>query len=68
MDSIIYFMSLIIFFAIVLRILRALHIEEKFEKMKLWEIKAAYFLLSLIAAHMLAEIMVKLSQLLNVLN
>lgn len=68
MDSIIYFMSLIIFFAIALRILKALHIEEKFEKMKLWEIKAAYFLLSLIAAHMLAEIMVKLSGLLNVLN
>ncbi len=68
MDSIIYFMSLIIFFAIVLRILKALHIEEKFEKMKLWEIKAAYFLLSLIAAHMLAEIMVKLSGLLNVWN
>jgi hypothetical protein len=61
-------MSLIIFFAIALRILKALHIEEKFEKMKLWEIKAAYFLLSLIAAHMLAEIMVKLSGLLNVLN
>jgi hypothetical protein len=68
MDSIIYFMSLIIFFAIVLRILKALHIEEKFEKMKLWEIKAAYFLLALIAAHMLAEIMVKLSGLLNVWN
>ncbi len=68
MDSFIYFMSLIIFFAIVLRILRALHIEEKFEKLKLWEIKAAYFLLSLIAAHMLAEIMVKLSGLLNVWN
>jgi hypothetical protein len=45
-----------------------LHIEEKFEKMKLWEIKAAYFLLALIAAHMLAEIMVKLSGLLNVWN
>jgi hypothetical protein len=68
MDSIIYFMSLIIFFAIVLRILKALHIEEKFEKMKLWEMKAAYFLLALIAAHMLAEIMVKLSGLLNVWN
>lgn len=68
MDSIVYFMSLILFFGIVLRILKALHIEEKFEKMKLWEIKAAYFLLSLIAAHMLAEIMVKLTQLLDVLN
>jgi len=65
MDGLIYFVSLVVFFAISLRILRALYIENKFEKMKLWEIKAAYFLLSLIAAHILAEIMVKVSQLLT---
>lgn len=63
MDELIYFTSLIIFFAVALRILRALHIENKFEKFKMWEIKAAYFLLSLIMAHMLAEVMVKWSQL-----
>jgi hypothetical protein len=63
MDEIIYFVSLTVFFAVNLRILKALHIEEKFEKMKLWEIKAAYFLLSLIGAHLLAEIMLKLSNL-----
>ncbi|MBN2268879.1 MAG: hypothetical protein JXC35_05560 [Acholeplasmataceae bacterium] len=44
-----------------------MHLENKFEKMKIWEIKAAYFLLSLISAHLLSEVMVKLSQLLNVL-
>jgi hypothetical protein len=65
MDQIIYFLSLIVFFGINMRILQALHIEDKFEKMKLWEIKAAYFLLALIAAHMLAEIMVRLSNLMT---
>jgi len=64
MDAVIYFVSLLIFFALSLRILKAIHLEDKFEKFKLWEIKAAYFLLSLIFAHLLAEVMVKLSQLL----
>ncbi len=64
MEEVIYFVSLVIFFAVSLRILQALHIENKFEKFKIWEIKAAYFLLALISAHLLAEIMVKLSQLL----
>jgi hypothetical protein len=63
MDIIIYFSSLIIFFALSLRILGALHIESKFEKMKIWEIKAAYFIISLVVGHMLAEIMVKFSEL-----
>jgi len=63
MDIIIYFSSLIIFFALSLRILQALHIEDKFEKMKIWEIKAAYFIISLVVGHMLAEIMVKFSEL-----
>lgn len=63
MEEIIYFSSLVIFFAITLRVLKALHIESKFEKMKIWEIKAAYFILSLVIGHMLAEIMLKLSSL-----
>jgi hypothetical protein len=63
MDLIIYFSSLIIFFALSLRILGALHIENKFEKMKIWEIKAAYFIISLVIGHMLAEVMVKFSEL-----
>ena len=63
MDQIIYVISLVIFFVIALRILRALHIENKFEKFQIWEIKAGYFLLALIIAHNLAEIMVRFSQL-----
>ncbi len=65
MDELIYFVSLTVFFALNLRILRAIHIENKFEKMKIWEIKAAYFLLALIGGHIMAEIMLKLSQLLT---
>lgn len=68
MDQIIYFTSLMISFAILLRILNALHIENKFEKMKIWEIKAAYFIVALIGAHMLAEIMVQVSSLFNFLG
>jgi hypothetical protein len=62
-DDFIYIVSLMTFFAISLRILKALHIEDKFEKMKIWEIKAAYFLLALITGHLLAEVMLKLSEL-----
>jgi hypothetical protein len=65
MDKLIYFTSLVIFFAIALRVLKALHIENKFEKMKIWEIKTAYFIGALIVGHILAEIMVKLSELFN---
>lgn len=64
MEEVIYFVSLIVFFAINLRILNALHIENKFEKFKLWEIKAAYFLIALVTSHLLAEVMVRISQLL----
>lgn len=63
MDELIYFTSLMVFFALSLRVLRALHIENKFEKFKLWEIKATYFLGALAIAHLLSEVMVKLSQL-----
>lgn len=65
MEELIYFTSLIIFFGINIRVLSALHIENKFEKMKIWEIKTAYFLVALILAHLLAEIMVRLSGLLT---
>ncbi len=64
-EDLIYFSSLLIFFAINLRILRALHIENKFEKMKIWEIRTAYFLIALVVAHLLAEIMVHVSGILN---
>lgn len=63
MEMIVYFTSLVIYFAIVVRVLRAIHFEDKFEKFKMWEIKTAYFLIALIAAHTLAEIMVRFSSL-----
>mgnify|MGYP000950202035 CR=1 FL=1 len=62
LQYIIYVTSVLIFFAINMRILSALHIEKKFEKMKLWEIRAAYFILSLVIAHLLAEMMLKISE------
>ena len=65
MEQVIYFISIVIYFMIALRILRALHIENKFEKFQIWEIKAGYFLFALIIAHNLAEIMVRFSQLLS---
>jgi hypothetical protein len=63
LETYIYFISFPIFFAIGLRVLMALHIENKFEKMKLWEIKTAYFLLALMIGHTLAEIMIRISEL-----
>ncbi|MGA0351203.1 MAG: hypothetical protein ACO3MF_00450 [Acholeplasmataceae bacterium] len=61
-EYIIYVSSVLVFFAINIRILRALHIENKFEKMKIWEIKAAYFIIALVIAHVLAEMMLKVSE------
>ena len=63
MEKYIYLVSLIVFFGISLRVLMALHIERKFEKMRVWEIKVAYFLGALILGHMLAEIVIKISNL-----
>lgn len=60
-DYIIYIASFLIFFFINLKILHALHIEQKFEKMKLWEIKAAYFIIALVIAHVLSEMMLKIT-------
>lgn len=60
-DYVIYMSSLLIFFFINLKILNALHIESKFEKMRLWEIKAAYFIVALLVAHVLSEMMLKIT-------
>lgn len=66
-DYIIYVSSICIVFYINLKILHALHIEKKFEKMKLWEIKAAYFIISLAVAHLIAEMLLKLTEILNLI-
>ena len=54
---------MLVFFFINLRILQALHIENKFEKMKLWEIKTAYFIISLVIAHVLSEMILRIASL-----
>ena len=66
-EYIIYVASLSVFFYINLRILSALHIEKKFEKMRLWEIKAAYFILSLVVAHLLADMMVRITKIIELI-
>lgn len=54
-----YFAFLIVFFAITFKVLRALHIETKFKKNHIWEIKVAYIIISLVVAHLLSEIILK---------
>jgi hypothetical protein len=66
-DYIIYVTAICIVFYINLKILHALHIEKKFEKMKLWEIKAAYFIVSLAVAHLIAEMLLKLTEIFNLI-
>lgn len=66
-DYIIYVTAICIVFYINLKILHALHIEKKFEKMKLWEIKAAYFIMSLAVAHLIAEMLLKLTEIFNLM-
>jgi hypothetical protein len=66
-DYIIYVTAICIVFYINLKILHALHIEKKFEKMRLWEIKAAYFIMSLAVAHLIAEMLLKLTEIFNLM-
>lgn len=54
-----YFASLIFFFAVAFKVLRALNLENAFKKNKVWEIQAAYILFSLVIAHILSEIVLK---------
>lgn len=64
-EYIIYIASMMIFFYINLRILQGLHIEKKFEKMRIWEIKAAYFIISLAVAHILSEMVLTITDIIN---
>lgn len=58
-DLVVYFILLIMFFTINFNILRALNFENIFKKNHIWQIKAAYIILSLAFAHILAEILMK---------
>jgi hypothetical protein len=64
-DYIIYVSAICIVFYV--KILHALQIEKKFEKMKLWEIKAAYFIISLAVAHLIADMLLRLTEVLNLI-
>lgn len=54
-----YFISLITFFIITFRVLRAINIENVFKKNKVIEIKTAYIIISLVISHFLSEIVLK---------
>lgn len=60
LELIIYIVSLFIFFAINLRILRAINLPQVFKKNNVWEIKAAYFIIALAIAHLLTGVVLKL--------
>jgi|GEM_PF-4366337 len=58
-ELIIYFIGLITFFAITFKVLRATNLESIFKKNKVFEIKAAYFIISIAIAHILSSILLK---------
>ncbi|HHW79804.1 MAG TPA: DUF1146 domain-containing protein [Acholeplasmataceae bacterium] len=59
LELIIYVASLFVFFAIVLRILKAVNLPKAFKANHIWEIKAAYFIISLALAHLLTEVILR---------
>lgn len=60
LELIIYLASLFIFFALNLRVLRAINLPNLFQKNKVWEIKVAYFIIALALAHLLSGVILKL--------
>lgn len=60
LELIIYIASLFVFFAINLRILRAVNLPKAFKANHIWEIKAAYFIIALALAHLLSGVILKL--------
>ena len=60
LELIIYIVSLFIFFAINLRVLKAVNLPNAFKTNHIWEIKAAYFLIALAIAHLLSGVILKL--------
>lgn len=60
LELIIYIASLFVFFAINLRILRAINLPKVFKANHIWEIKAAYFIIALSIAHLLSGVIMRL--------
>lgn len=59
-ELIIYFTSLVLFFILVFKVLRAINIENIFKSDRIFEIKAFYFIVSIAVAHILSEVILKL--------
>lgn len=59
LELIVYIVSLFIFFAINLRVLKAVNLPKAFKANHIWEIRAAYFLISLAIAHLLSGVILK---------
>ena len=55
----IYFISLLTFFTVVFKVLRSINIENIFKKNHVFQIKLTYILISLVIAHIIAEIILK---------
>lgn len=62
-EMIIYLSALLIGFTIVFQVLRAINFESIFKRGKIFEIKLGYFIFSLIGGHIIAEIIVKITNL-----
>lgn len=59
LELIIYFIGLMIFFGITFKVLRATNLENIFKKNKVFEIKVAYFIISIVIAHILSSVLLK---------
>ncbi len=57
------FSYLIVFLAslpLVFQILMALNLESKFKKNQIWQIKAAYIIVTIVVSHLVAEVFIRL--------
>lgn len=59
-DGIIYILSFIFFFFISLKVLLSLNVEQLFKSGRVWEIKTFTLLISIICAHLLSEVVLKI--------
>lgn len=66
MDSLLYFITFIVFVYIAFTILKATNFEKLFKQGKIFEIKVAYTFVSFILAYLITELIFKLYSLFNV--
>lgn len=68
LENIIYLASLLVFFAINLRILKAINLPKIFKANHIWEIRAAYFIIALALAHLLTGVILKFTEWVQLIN